>query len=214
MKILIIGAGGHGEVVADICLSRTERGDDLELVGYLDDDPALPGRLLLGGAVLGPVASVGCWPHDAVVVAIGANGVRQIVSERLLRCGETLAALVHPAATVLAGATMGPGSVVCAGAVIGVGTRLGSGVIVNTCASIDHHSVLGDFCHAAPGVHTGGGVTIGCGALIGVGASILPGRCIGDWATVGAGAVVTGDVLGYATAVGVPAKVIAQKENG
>ena len=84
----------------------------------------------------------------------------------------------------------------------------------NTCASIDHHSVLGDFCHAAPGVHTGGGVTIGCGALIGVGASILPGRCIGDWATVGAGAVVTGDVLGYATAVGVPAKVIAQKENG
>ena len=46
------------------------------------------------------------------------------------------------------------------------------------------------------------------GAWIGAGASILPGVTIGEYAIVGAGAIVTKDVGDYEVAVGVPAKVI------
>lgn len=46
------------------------------------------------------------------------------------------------------------------------------------------------------------------GAWIGAGASILPGVCIGKYAIVGAGAIVTKDVPDYAVAVGIPAKVV------
>ena len=46
------------------------------------------------------------------------------------------------------------------------------------------------------------------GAWIGAGASILPGVTIGEYAIVGAGAIVTKDVGDYGVAVGVPAKVV------
>lgn len=46
------------------------------------------------------------------------------------------------------------------------------------------------------------------GAWIGAGASILPGVCVGKYAIVGAGSVVTKDVSDYAVVVGNPAKVI------
>ena len=46
------------------------------------------------------------------------------------------------------------------------------------------------------------------GAWIGAGASILPGVTIGEYAIVGAGAIVTKDVGDYEVAVGVPAKTV------
>lgn len=51
-------------------------------------------------------------------------------------------------------------------------------------------------------------VLIQKGAWIGAGATILPGVCIGKYAIVGAGSVVTKDVPDYAVAVGNPAKTI------
>lgn len=51
-------------------------------------------------------------------------------------------------------------------------------------------------------------VTLGNDVWIGHGATVMPGVSIGTEAAVGAGAVVTKDVPGFAVAVGVPAKVI------
>ena len=48
---------------------------------------------------------------------------------------------------------------------------------------------------------------------IGAGVIILPNITIGERAIVGAGAVVTRDVLPYTTVVGVPAKEIEEKDN-
>lgn len=46
------------------------------------------------------------------------------------------------------------------------------------------------------------------GAWIGAGATILPGVCVGTYAVVGAGAVVTKDVPDYAVVVGNPARIV------
>lgn len=51
------------------------------------------------------------------------------------------------------------------------------------------------------------------GAWIGAGASILPGVTIGEYAIVGAGAIVTRDVGDYEVAVGVPAKIVKTLDN-
>lgn len=51
-------------------------------------------------------------------------------------------------------------------------------------------------------------VLIRQGAWIGAGATILPGVCVGKYAIVGAGSVVTKDVPDYAVVVGNPAKVV------
>ena len=84
-------------------------------------------------------------------------------------------------------------------------------MILNTGCSIDHHNVIGDHAHIAPGARLGGNVTVGQGALIGIGAVVLPGVRIGAWSIVGAGAVVTRDLPDGVVAVGSPARMLAVK---
>jgi len=54
--------------------------------------------------------------------------------------------------------------------------------------------------------------TLGNNVYVGVGAKILGAVSIGDFARIGAGAVVLNDVPAHATAVGVPAKVVVYRE--
>lgn len=211
--MIIIGAGGHGQVVAEALLAaRASQQRDMDLLGYADDDPGLWGQTLIGLRVLGSVTAALEQPHDAVIVAVGANHVRHEISARLTASGESLVSAIHPAAVVSPHAQIGPGCMVLAGAVVNAGARLGTSVIVNTCASVDHHSVLGDGVHIAPGAHTGGEVIIGRGALVGIGASVSPRCTIGAWAVIGAGATVIHDIPAGCTAIGTPARIIKQIE--
>ena len=207
--ILIIGAGGHGQVVADIFRARRLAGLAADEVGFVDDDPACQGCSFIASPVLGTVDRSSGIRHDAVIVAIGDNATRARIFLEFAGAGEQMAIGAHPRSTIAADVSLGPGSMVCAGAVINTGTTIGRNVIINTGATVDHHSVIGDHVHIAPGVHMGGAVHVGDGALVGIGAIVLPGVRIGAWSTVGAGAVVTADVPSHATAVGVPARVLA-----
>jgi sugar O-acyltransferase (sialic acid O-acetyltransferase NeuD family) len=211
MRILILGAGGHAQVVADILLRMAEEEGDVEAVGYLDDNPALTGQQLLGLPVVGALAELPSTPHDAVIVAIGDNSTRRRMFQRLQAQGERLALACHPAAVIAPDVVVGPGTTVCAGAVINPGSVVGANVILNTGCTVDHHNRGGDHAHLAPGVHTGGEVTIGEGVFVGIGATVIPGRTIGPWSTIGAGSVVTKDIAPGVSAVGMPARVVARR---
>lgn len=205
MRVIVLGAGGHGQVVASILLAQQRCGEDVRFLGYLDDAVNGVGAGE-GGPLLGAIDS---WPaieHDAMVVGIGDNATRRRVFADILARGGRFAIASHPAATLDPGADLGPGTVVCAGVVVNTGAVIGSNAIINTSASVDHHCAIGAHVHVAPGVHLGGCVEVGEGALIGIGAIVLPGRKIGPWAIVGAGAVVAEDVPAATMVFGVPAR--------
>lgn len=203
MKILVLGAGGHGQVVADIFRARAAAGDAVECLGFLDDTTIQPQA---GWPVLG---RLGLWsdiPHDGLIVAIGDNAARRRIFADLAAHGACFAVARHPATTLAVDVQVGAGAMLCAGVVINTQAVIGRNTIINTSTSVDHHCTIGDHVHLAPGVHLGGNVHVGDGAMVGIGATVLPGRTIGPWATVGAGAVVVDDVPEGALVVGVPAK--------
>ncbi len=209
-RVVIIGAGGHAQVIADAILSGARYGLDLDLAGFVDDDVRLIGQTLLNAPVLGPLAHLSTIAHEAIVIGIGDNATRARLFDRFQPQGEQLITVIHPCATVATDVQWGRGCVVFAGAVINTGAIIGDNVIVNTGATIDHHARIGAHVHIAPGVHLGGSVTLGEGVFLGIGSSMLPNRMIGQWTIVGAGAAVIHDLPEHVTAVGAPARVIKQ----
>jgi acetyltransferase EpsM len=211
LDVVVVGAGGHAAVVADLLLSIHEKHGGLRPVAFVDDDPRLAGGTLVGLPIRGAVASLENIAHDAVVVAIGDNRARRHVFETLRRRGETFATVCPASAIIAREVHLGLGTVVVAGAVVNVAARIGHDVIVNTGSTVDHHAVIGDHAHVAPGAHLGGQVSVGEGALIGTGAVVLPGRCVGAWSIVGAQALVSHDVADGAVVTGIPARATARR---
>ncbi|MBI3942854.1 MAG: acetyltransferase [Chloroflexi bacterium] len=210
MRLLILGAGGHGQVVADILLCMQRAGQEILPLGFLDDDPSLAGGELLGLPVIGPLLQLGNIPHDAVIIGIGNNRIRQQLFARLSEQGEQFLVARHPGSILSADVRIGPGTVICAGVVVNTGSTIGPNAILNTGCTVDHHNQIAGHAHIAPGVHLAGQVHVGEGTLVGIGANVIPCRRIGAWSTIGAGTVVTRDIPSHVLAVGVPARIVRQ----
>lgn len=208
---IIIGAGGHGRVLAGLL-----RALGAEIDGFVDSNPGKTGTEMMGLKVLGTDDEIfGGALNDRlsdsifVVNGVGSTGdpaVRQRIYKVMAARGFVMPPLAHPAAWVSPDAVLGPATVVMAGAIIQPCCRLGANVIVNTRASIDHDCVIGDHVHIAPGVTLSGTVRVGEGAHIGTGACVAHGLTIGAGAVIGAGAAVIGDIPEGVRAVGVPAR--------
>lgn len=210
-RIVIIGAGGHAQVVADCLWRMADSQPTIQVVGYLDDNPSNYGKMILGRPVLGALARLPEVEHEAILIAIGSNSVRRQLYETFKAQGEQFTIAQHPKAIIAAEVQIGPGSMIMAGVVVNTGSRIGANVILNTGCTVDHHNQIGDHVHIAPGVHLGGNVVVAEGALVGIGATVMPGRSIGAGSIVGAGTLVHRDVPAGATVIGVPARLINQR---
>lgn len=195
-KLVIIGASGHGKVVADIAIKNGYN----EIV-FLDDDESI---YECGGyPIVGKSSEAGTINAD-VIIGIGNAGVRKRIQESIP--DEKMATLIHPDAVVADDVVIGAGTVVMAGAVINPGARIGKGCIINTCSSVDHDCEVGDYVHIAVGSHLCGTVFVGSGTWIGAGATVSNNVSICPNCMIGAGAVVIKEIKESGTYVGVPAK--------
>lgn len=203
-RLAILGASGHGKVVADAALRWGWEG----VVFYDDGWPRIQ--------ALGPWSVVGTTVDllrdlenvDGVVVAIGDNRVRLGKQRELSAAGAPIVSVIHPAAVVSPFAAVGPGSVIFAGAVVNPFASVGAAGVINTSATVDHDCMLADGVHISPGAHLSGAVHVGEGSWIGVGAAVRQGISIGANVIVGAGAAVVNDIDDDLTVVGVPARSI------
>jgi sugar O-acyltransferase (sialic acid O-acetyltransferase NeuD family) len=200
-KLVILGAGGHGRVVADAALAQGAWAQVLAT----DRDPRRCGGELLPGVALVPFDTARALDGAAMHAAIGDAAAR----EREIRAwGDAPGTVLHPRASVSVHAQIGPGCFIAAQAVVGPGARLGTGVIVNHGAVVDHDVAVGDFTHVAPLASLSGGARVGARVLVGTGARVLPGVGVCDDVTIGAGAVVCKAIEAPGVYAGVPARRI------
>lgn len=197
-KSAIIGASGHGKVVADIARKNGYR----EIV-FLDDDDSI--HECGGYPVIGKSFEARTIDAD-VIIGIGNAGVRKQIQESIP--DEKLVTLIHPDAVIAEDVVIGAGTVVMAGAVINPGVRIGKGCIINTCSSVDHDCEVGDYVHIAVGSHLCGTVSIGDGTWIGAGATVSNNISICPDCMIGAGAVIVKNIDSAGTYMGVPARRI------
>jgi len=199
-RLIIIGASGHGRVVADIAFSMKK----WQAIAFLDDDYSRQNEIKW--PFYGSVSSSEQYLCDSdFVVAIGNNEIREKIQSDLEAKAASFGTLIHPNAIVGSDVHIGTGSTIMAGAVINCGTKIGKGCIINTGATIDHDNSLNDFVHVSPGSHLAGTVKIGEKCWLGIGSIVINNVSIISGCIIGAGAVVVNDISEPGTYIGVPA---------
>ena len=195
-KIVIIGASGHGKVIADIAVKN-----GYEEIFFLDDNESL--TECAGFPVVGKTCKAMDMDGEKIV-AIGDAKIRENIHGKL----SNIVSLIHPDAVISRRVEIGNGSVVMAGAVINSDTVIGEGCIINTGSSVDHDCKIGSFSHISVGSHIAGTVQIGCRTWIGAGATVSNNINICANCMIGAGSVVIRNIENAGIYVGVPAKEI------
>lgn len=196
-KLTIIGASGHGRVVADI--AKLNGYNDIV---YLDDNENV--KACGKYPVVGKVCEAVFHDND-IFVAIGNASIRKRIMEQFP--GKTFPVLIHPDAVVAEGVKVGKGTVIMAGAIINTDATIGEGCIINTASSVDHDCQVGNFVHVAVGAHLCGTVSVGNETWIGAGVTVSNNISICENCMVGAGSVVVRNVTEKGTYIGVPAKL-------
>jgi len=215
-RVVILGAGGFAREVLDIFLACNAISSQYDILGFIDENPAMHGKELNGYPVLGDFR----WFESVdktslrVICAVGNPVVRHKMVQKAINIGLEFCNVIHPTAIITPFVTLGMGVVITAGCIFTNQIIVGNHVHVNLDCTIGHDCIIEDFCTLAPGVHVSGNVHIKSGCEIGTGAVILQGITIGEWSIVGAGAVVTKDIPPNTTSVGVPARVIKEREPG
>lgn len=201
-KLVIVGAGGHGKVVADIAQENGYTD-----IAFIDDNPAI---VSCGDyPMIGGCREAMLHRNSDFIVAIGNSAIRRRVQSELVGKGLHIVSLIHPAAVIASKVKIGIGTVVMAGAVINPCAEIGQGCIINTCASVDHDCRIGDYVHVSVGAHVAGTVIVGNNTWIGAGATVSNNIRVAADCMIGAGAVVVSNLEKSGTYIGVPARRMA-----
>ncbi|MEI2364319.1 acetyltransferase [Priestia megaterium] len=200
-KLLIIGASGHGRVIADIALKMNR----WQSIAFLDDN--LDIKTSMGIEVIGKSSDAFKYVREYdIFVGIGNNTIREKIQRNLEAEGATIPIVIDPNAVIGTQVKLGSGTVIMPGSVINCCTTVGKGCIINTGATIDHDNLIEDYVHISPGVHLAGTVKIGQGSWLGIGSVISNNLNVTSSCMIAAGAVVVKDITETGTYMGVPAR--------
>jgi len=189
-RIVIIGAGGHAHVIADIV-----RAEGNQVVAFLDDNIKQPD-------CSGPISDYEKYLDSEFIIGIGSSEIRK----RLSNLNVQWHTAIHPSTIISDSVEIGEGTVVMPAVVINSRSKIGKHCIINSGAIVEHDNQIGDYCHVSVGANLGGMVIVKNGVWIGIGATIKNNVSITENVLIGAGATVVTNITERGTYIGIPAK--------
>lgn len=208
-KLVIIGSGGFAKELAWLWQDCRDAGMDVpELIGFISNDESFNSWNGI------PVLGNDSWAGNSLskdtryLLGIGNAALRQKLASHYHTKGFKSITLVHPSARIGSNTRLGAGTIICAGCTLTVDIQIGSHVLCNLHCTIGHDTTIGDSSVLSPGVHLSGNSTLQSCVEMGTGSLTLPRVSINSGITVGAGAVVTKDLVLAGTYVGTPARKV------
>lgn len=204
-QVVIIGAGGHAKVIADIIVKSGDR-----VYGFLDDNLEI-GTTIANNEqfkIIGKIEKINKLKENTnleFVIAIGDNTVRKNIAENY---NVKYYTAIHPSSIIALDVSIEEGTVVMANTVINTSAKIGRHCIVNTGAIIEHDNIIENYVHVSPNATLCGTVKIGECTHIGANATVKNNIEICNKCIIGAGALVVKNINESGAYVGVPVKGI------
>ncbi|NHE56248.1 acetyltransferase [Cyclobacterium plantarum] len=207
--MLIAGAGGHALECFDI-LAQDSLPDLLEFF----DDITSEDQFLHKYVIIREFAQIEFhFAQDPrFILAVGQPNYRKMFYERFIQAGGKMVNLSGFRNTI-SPFTKIVGADIFSHCFIGSLVQIGKGTLVNTGVQIHHSVQIGEFCEISPKVVILGDARIGNQTRIGANTTVLPKINIGNNVIIGAGSVITKDVPDDVTIVGVPGRIIKNKNS-
>ena len=138
-SILVIGAGGHGQVVAEVAEAC-----GYTRIDFLDD---------CSEAAIGKIQDMDKFQsqYKDAFVGIGNNILRKNLMNQLVELGYNIPVLIHPSSYVSKSASINKGTLIEPKAIVNTHSNIGSGSIISVGSIIDHDVSIGNFCHINSG---------------------------------------------------------------
>jgi len=194
-KYIIIGFGGHAHLLIEILLSQ-----DRDILGATDVDKKIqllnenPITFLGNDDVILDYSNKEIKLVNGVGDLPGQPKIRKELFEKFCSVGYTFSSIIHNSVIISKKVDLEKGVQILAGAVVQQGCFIGANTIINTNASIDHDSEIGNNCHIAPGATLCGNVTVGNNSFIGAGSTVINNISIGRNCLIAAGATIYKDI--------------------
>lgn len=208
-KLAIIGAGGHGRVIADCAVTMKE----FDEIIFLDDNFPNTTKNLSWQIVNQSTQWYNYLKHYEFAIAIGNNAVRLALFNQLQLANSQLPNIIHSSAVISPYASIGAGNVIFANAVINPAVAIANSCIINTAATIDHDCQLANAVHISPGVHLAGNVNVKECSWFGIGSCSVQNITIEQNCQIGAGATVVKSTKANGLYLGTPAKRVQELHN-
>ena len=207
-RSIIIGAGTYGQTYAAYLAEA-----DIDIVGFIDDDPSLCGEEVSGIPVIGNFDSLKTSSFKKsitnVYCPIGDNIIREKYLRESKKMGYKIPSFIHASAHIAPNVQMGEANYVLAGSVIMPHTITADYLMVSVGSTIGHHVNIGKSVFISSGVRIGANLSLQKYSFIGIGATVMSNIGeIGEEALIGAGSVIIRNVEPYTTVVGNPGHVI------
>jgi sugar O-acyltransferase (sialic acid O-acetyltransferase NeuD family) len=207
---VIIGAGNYSNVLLNYLIAQNE---EVNVLGFLDDNPKLHGTLILGKPVLGYIDLLKSLQRshkvDGIYCPIGNNKLRLKFLKKAKELNYKLPNFIHISSVIGPNVHLGKGIYIMPGTIVMPNTNISDYCMLSMGITIGHDTFLEEGVFIANGCSIGGNILIKEKTFIGMGATIISGiKFVGKQSIIGAGAVVIKNVPDFATVVGNPGRVI------
>lgn len=214
-KVIIIGGVGSGTVIAQAINEANNRGDRrLVVYGFMSHDKEIGDDIEGFPVVVKQSAEnvLKCFNEGyKFIFALhrmdGGEFFTNMYNELGLK-PEMMATFIHPTAYVAPNVIVKEGSVIMQYVMISAGTTIGNNTFIMGGATVGHNTNIGIFNHIASQAVVGSHIETAVGVHFGLNCTVREYLKIGEYSTIGMGAVQTKDVGSHEMWAGVPAKLL------